>query len=176
MGVSATPQSYSSSSSWVIFYWGLFWLAFDIYKMVRGFYLRDLACLILCTVCWQGDGVIFCCWLMRDWILLRDSCLELFLLLPIQLWDKMIKQIEDTLNMLRTWRTNSKKSAYQELEGKFDQNKTPLAQWGTKGMVLIHPSNRNTFDSHCNDGFIIGRTPHHYRLLEFYIPARRGYV
>ena len=39
----------------------------------------------------------------------------------------------------------------------------------------MHPDNRNTFASHCDKGFTVGRAPHHYRLLEFYIPATKGY-
>ena len=51
----------------------------------------------------------------------------------------------------------------------------PMASLGTKGSVYIHPDNRNTFAPHCGEGFTVGRAPHHYRLLEFYIPATGGY-
>ena len=94
---------------------------------------------------------------------------------PIQLWSKMLKQVQDTLNMFRTSRNDTTKTAYQELEGDFDWNTTPMAPLGTKGSVYIHPDNRNMFAPHCNEGFTVGRAPHHYRLLEFYIPATRGY-
>jgi len=94
---------------------------------------------------------------------------------PVQLWSKMLKQVQDTLNMFRTSRNNTSKTAYQELEGNFDWNATPMAPLGTKGSVFIHPDNRNTFAPHCDEGFTVGRAPHHYRLLEFYIPATRGY-
>ena len=39
---------------------------------------------------------------------------------PIQLWSKMLPQIEDTLNMLRTSRRNNKLISYEELHGAFD--------------------------------------------------------
>ena len=42
-------------------------------------------------------------------------------------------------------------------------------------MVYIHPEKRNTFVPHCDTGYVVGRIPHHYCLLEFYIPATRGY-
>merc|ERR1711966_578340 len=96
-------------------------------------------------------------------------------MVPVQLWSKMLKQVQDTLNMFRTSRNNTSKTAYQELEGNFDWNATPMAPLGTKGSVFIHPDNRNTFAPHCDEGFTVGRAPHHYRLLEFYIPATRGY-
>merc|ERR1711966_293893 len=94
---------------------------------------------------------------------------------PVQPWSKMLKQVQGTLNMFRTSKNDTSKTAYQELEGKVDWNPTPMAPLGTKGSVYIHPDNRNTFAPHCDKGFTVGRAPHHYRLLEFYIPATRGY-
>ena len=89
----------------------------------------------------------------------------------------MLKQVQDTLNMFSTSRNDTTKTAYQELEGKFDWNATPMAQLSTKGSVYIHPDNRNTFAPHCDEGFTVGHAPHHYRLLEFYfyIQTTRGY-
>ena len=42
-------------------------------------------------------------------------------------------------------------------------------------MVYIHPDNQNTFEPHCDTGYVIRCVPHHYSLLEFYIPETRGY-
>ena len=77
--------------------------------------------------------------------------------------------------MFRTSRNDTSKTAYQETKGAFDWNATPLAPLGTKAMVYIHPDNRNTFAPHCDTGYVVARCPHHYRLLEFYIPETRGY-
>ena len=44
-----------------------------------------------------------------------------------------------TLNMLRTSRLNQTKTAYEELEGAFDFNKTPLAPLGTKALLFDNP-------------------------------------
>ena len=93
----------------------------------------------------------------------------------IQLWSKMIKQIQDTLNMFRTSRLDATKTACQETAGVFDWNATQFPPLGTRGMVFIHPDNRNSFASHCNTGYVVGHAPHHYHLLEFYIPSTRGY-
>ena len=46
---------------------------------------------------------------------------------------------------------------------------------GAKGIVFIHPDNRNTFVPHCDKGFTVDRAAHHYHLLDFYTPATRGY-
>ena len=99
---------------------------------------------------------------------LDDDC-------PIQLWSKMVKQVQDTVNMFRTARNDTTKTAYQATWGEFDWNSTPLAPLGSRGMVFIHPDNRNTFAPHCDLGFVLGRAENHYRLLWFYIPATRGY-
>ena len=42
-------------------------------------------------------------------------------------------------------------------------------------MGFIHLENQNTFAPHCNTGYVVSRAPHHYCLLEFYIPATLGY-
>jgi hypothetical protein len=47
---------------------------------------------------------------------------------PIQLWDEFLPQAQMILNMLRTSRQNSNKTADEELYGPFDFNKTPLEQ------------------------------------------------
>ena len=54
---------------------------------------------------------------------------------PIQLWSKMLQQMQYTLNMLRTSRNNNNIAAYEELNGKFDCNRTPIAPFGTRGML-----------------------------------------
>ena len=66
----------------------------------------------------------------------------------IQLWSKMLPQMQDTLNMLRTSWNNNNLTAYEELNGKFDWNRTPIAPLGTRGMLFITPDSRNTFYPH----------------------------
>ena len=39
---------------------------------------------------------------------------------PIQLWSKILKQVQDTLNMFRTSRNDTTKTACQKFEGDFD--------------------------------------------------------
>jgi hypothetical protein len=51
-------------------------------------------------------------------------------------WDQLIKQAVMTLNMCRPSRINRKLSAYQQVWGNFDFNKTPLAPPGYK--VVVH--------------------------------------
>ena len=50
----------------------------------------------------------------------------------LQLWDRFLAQMQDTTNMLRTSRSNAKVSVYEEMEGAFDFNKTPMSILGTR--------------------------------------------
>ena len=94
---------------------------------------------------------------------------------PLQLWDKWLVQMQDTLNMLRTSRRNASISAFEELEGKFDFNRTPMAPLGTRGLVYLDPDERASWQSHGIDVFSVGRAPDHYRLMEFFDPNTRNY-
>jgi hypothetical protein len=39
---------------------------------------------------------------------------------PLQLWDKIITQVQDTLNMTRASRVDPTRSAYEVLNGPYD--------------------------------------------------------
>jgi hypothetical protein len=93
------------------------------------------------------------------------------MLCPLQLWDEFLLQVELTLNMLRFSRKNPKKSANQEVYGRFDFNKTPLAPLGTKALVYDNPGSHTYWAPHATDGFYVGPASNHYRCLRFYIPA-----
>ena len=94
---------------------------------------------------------------------------------PIQLWCQFIEQGQDTLNMLRVSRINSKLSSYAALEGQFNFNKTPLAPVGTKALVFLDPNKRNTWQSHAVDAWYVGPAKQHYRNYKFFIPETKGY-
>ena len=55
---------------------------------------------------------------------------------PLQLWDEMVSQIQDKMNMLRNSRRNIKISAYKDTEGVFDWNRSPLVLIGFKAVVI----------------------------------------
>ena len=52
------------------------------------------------------------------------------------------------MNLLRSSRINNNLSAYEQLEGTFDFNKTPLAPLGTKVLAYEMPSHLKTWDEH----------------------------
>jgi hypothetical protein len=56
---------------------------------------------------------------------------------PLQLWDELLPQAQDTINMLRTSRLNKRLLAYSILEGPFNFDKTPLAPPGKKQSITM---------------------------------------
>jgi hypothetical protein len=87
---------------------------------------------------------------------------------PLQLWDKFCPQIQDSLNMLRTSRRNPAISAYEELNGAFDYNKTPMDIIGTRGIIFNDAETRASFENHGEDFFYVGMAKYHYRLIFFF--------
>ena len=94
---------------------------------------------------------------------------------PLQLWDELLEQAQDTLNMLRTARVNPRLSAYAILEGQFNFNKTPLAPPGTKALIYNEPNRRTTFGPHATDGWYTGPAKLHYRCYRFYVPSTKNF-
>ena len=83
--------------------------------------------------------------------------------LPMHLWDRLVVQATDTINMLRANRQNDKMSAYMALNGPYDFTKTPMAPPGTK--VLVHEKSvqRGTWYPHGKEGWYLGNSLEHYR-------------
>jgi hypothetical protein len=55
---------------------------------------------------------------------------------PLKLWEKLLPQATITLNFLRKSRINPRMSAYAQLNGHFDFNRTHLAPPGTR--IIAH--------------------------------------
>ena len=87
---------------------------------------------------------------------------------PLYLWDKLIPQAELTLNMLRGSRMNPKLSAWDQVCGVFDFNRTPLGPPGTR--VLVHEKSqaRGTWAPHGEDAWYIGPAFEHYRCYKIW--------
>ena len=65
-------------------------------------------------------------------------------------------------------------SAYTQLFGLFDYNRTPLAPLGTEEFVHERTGQQGSHADHGKVGYIIGNSPQHYRHLYFYLPSTRG--
>ena len=92
---------------------------------------------------------------------------------PLQLWDEFLDQVSMTLNLLRTSRRNPAISAYEDLFGQFDFNKTPIAPIGTKALIYDDPEVRASWAPHGSDAYVVGPARKHYRCLRFFMPLTR---
>jgi hypothetical protein len=93
---------------------------------------------------------------------------------PANQWDRLLPQTVMTLNMVRPSRLNPKLSAYNQLWGLFNFDKTPLAPPGCKVIIHERPQERGTWADHGVAGFYIGPAMHHFRNYYCYIPSTRG--
>ncbi len=75
--------------------------------------------------------------------------------------------------MLRFSRRSTTKSAHEELAGKFDWNKTPLAPIGTKSLIFDDPRAQRSWAPHGTDCYYVGPAMAHYRCLKFWCPSSR---
>ena len=83
-------------------------------------------------------------------------------LCPLQLWDILIDQDEDTLNMLHTPHVNPRLSAYAHLRDNFGFNRTPLVFHGTKAIIYNVPEKQPTFVAHDIETWYIFPAKDHY--------------
>ena len=83
--------------------------------------------------------------------------------LPIHLWCRLLPHCLLTLNLLRPSRINKKLSAYAQLHGAFDFNRTPLAPPGTKIIIHNKPAIRGSWATQVYEGWYIGPALNHYR-------------
>ena len=90
---------------------------------------------------------------------------------PLSNWCCLLPQAELTLNLLRPSRLNPKLSAYAQLEGAFDFNRTPLAPPGTRIIVHEKPTQHCTWAPHGVDGWYIGPAMDHYQCYRVWIPS-----
>ena len=86
---------------------------------------------------------------------------------PLNLWDLLLEQAEDTLNMLRSSRLNPKLSAYAQLHGQFDLNATPIAPPGIKIVTHNKPDKRASWAPHGAEGWYVGEHPNTIGATEY---------
>ena len=92
---------------------------------------------------------------------------------PLHLWDKLLPQAEITLNLLRPSCINPKLSAYHQIHGPFDYNRTPLAPPGIKIQAYVRPDDRKSWAPHAQTGFYVGPAMDHYRCHRAWIKQTR---
>jgi hypothetical protein len=83
---------------------------------------------------------------------------------PLSLWDKTIPQAELTLNLLRGSRINPKLSAWEQLHGRYEFNRHPIAPPGIQVLAHAKLSKRKTWDTHAFEAWYIGPAMEHYSV------------
>ena len=94
---------------------------------------------------------------------------------PLQLWDKLAPQVQDTLNLLRASRINPDISAYEALNGPYNWNRYPLAPPGCKAVIYEAPVVCGSWASRGTDAWYLGPAADHYQCNVYYVPETRAY-
>ena len=89
-------------------------------------------------------------------------------LFPFYLWDCLLHQITMTLNILRRPQLSPGLSAYEQVDGIHNFERTLLAPLGCKLQIHEKPHKRLTYAPHSVYGWYLGPAVHHYRCT----PAR----
>jgi hypothetical protein len=88
---------------------------------------------------------------------------------PLNLWDLLLPQAENMLNMLHpSWMTPTV-SAYTCLWGQHDYNSNAFAPLGCKVEAHLVPGIRETWAPHMTSGFYVGNSWEHYCCHEVFI-------
>jgi hypothetical protein len=93
---------------------------------------------------------------------------------PLKLWDKLLPQATITLNLLQKSIINPLMSAYAQLNGHFDFNRTPLPPPGTRIIAHEKPDQRESWDPHGLDSYYLGPALDHYRCYQVHITKTKG--
>ena len=92
---------------------------------------------------------------------------------PMHLWDRTIPQAELTLNLLRQSRINPKLSAWEQINGRYDFNRHPIAPPGIRVKAHARPDQRQTWAPHTFDAWYVGPALEHYRCYTVWATQTR---
>ena len=85
---------------------------------------------------------------------------------PLNRWDRLIDQCNITLNLMRASRINPQLSAYAQVFGAFDYNKTTLPPPGMKVLPHVLPEDCRSYAPHAIKGYSVGPAMDHYRCFK----------
>jgi hypothetical protein len=94
---------------------------------------------------------------------------------PLQLWDKLAPQVQDTLNLLRTSQINPNLSTYEALNGPYNWDCYSLAPPRCKAVIYKAPAVCGSWASRGTDAWYVGPSTDHYRCNIYYVPEMRAY-
>ena len=87
---------------------------------------------------------------------------------PTNCWDLLVPQANITLNLLRRSTMQPKLSAYAQIHGQYDFNKTPLAPAGCLVKVYENTNTRRSWAYHAREAFYTRPAMSHYRCYTSY--------
>ena len=93
---------------------------------------------------------------------------------PTILWSYLIRQAQDSLNLLRTSQINPHLSAYQVLEGTHVFNRHPLSPPITRETIFNPLEIRSSWGARSLEAWYIGPAWDHYRCLKLQVPTTGG--
>ena len=94
---------------------------------------------------------------------------------PTQLWEQLIPQAQDTLNLLRPSRTDPAKSAYAVLEGEYKFDKLLVAPPGTRAIIHEPAENIALWTHRGTDAWYLAPGKERYRETKFFVPETSAY-
>jgi hypothetical protein len=94
---------------------------------------------------------------------------------PIQLWDKLTPQVQDSINLLRCSHIQPDRSAYKTLKEPYDWNRYPMAPPGTKAIIFEDSNTRALWAPHGLDAWLLSLSKDHYRCHLYYVPKTSSY-
>ena len=92
---------------------------------------------------------------------------------PLHLWDRLIFQANLTLNLLRGSRLNPALSAWAQIFGHYDYNRTPIAPLGTHVLAHENASTRLSWGAHAQEGWYVGPATESYRCFTIWLDETR---
>ena len=89
-------------------------------------------------------------------------------LFPFYLWDRILPQVSMKIKMLQQSLLNPGISAYEQVDGIHNFERTPLAPLGCNVQIHEKPHKRLTYAPHPVDRWYLGPAVHHYRCYTCY--------
>jgi hypothetical protein len=94
---------------------------------------------------------------------------------PLQLWDKLTSQVENTLNLMRASRIDPNMLAYEAIWGPYDWNCFPLVPPRCKAIIYESPNARGSWGSRGTNAWYLGLLVDHYQCNHSFVPETRAY-
>ncbi len=94
---------------------------------------------------------------------------------PLQFWDNLMPQVQDTLNIMRLSHVNPEISVYEAINSPYNWNRHPLAPLKCKAVIYKDEDTQRSWSSHGFDGWYLGPSQDHYRCDLYFVPETRAY-